>query len=83
MGANADVTEVIDAHRQALRDGGIVQAPAPTENAVTIECPVNLRKETIRITKRAEPAQGVYKVTCTLDIKTSSRLKVEVFRLIE
>ena len=49
IGANSEVTTAIEAHRQALREGGIVQPPAPTESLTTIECPVNLRKDSIRI----------------------------------
>jgi len=47
VGANADVTSAIEAHRQALREGGIVQPPAPTETLKSIHCPVNLKKESI------------------------------------
>ena len=80
MGANQDVTDVIDQHRQALRDGGIIQAPAPTEKAVTIEFPVNLKRDSVRLTKRVEPAEGVYKVTCSLDMQTPIYLQVKLFR---
>lgn len=49
IGANSEVTLAIEAHRQTLREGGIVQPPAPTESLTTIDCPVNLRKDSIRL----------------------------------
>ena len=51
IGANSDVTSAIEMHRQALREGGFVQPPAPTETIRTIRCPVNLRKDSVRLTK--------------------------------
>ena len=83
MGANIDITSVIDAHRQVLREGGIVQAPAPTENAVAIECPINMRRDSIRVTKRAEPAEGVYKVTCLVDLDEPALLRVKLSRRVK
>ena len=64
MSANHDVTTVINNHREILRNGGIVQAPAPSQTVSTIACPVNLRKENFSLVKRGYPANGVYTLTC-------------------
>ena len=93
IGANSEVTNAIEAHRQALRDGGFVQPPAPTETVETIECPVNLRKDSIRILgasdnksnngdKSIEETLDECKLSilCSLDTEVESLLEVVVIR---
>ena len=72
IGANAEITTAIEAHRQALREGGIVQPPAPTETIKTIHCPVNLRKETIKLVSWRQRVQ----VECRLDLEMPSLVEL-------
>ena len=94
IGANSEVTTAIEAHRQALREGGIVQPPAPTESLTTIECPVNLRKDSIRIVGAEsssdnddksiggdeEDTSSTLSILCNLDIQIESLLEVNLIR---
>ena len=36
MGANTDVTDMVEQYRQTIREAGVPQAPAPTEQIDTI-----------------------------------------------
>ena len=90
------MTTAIEAHRQALREGGIVQPPAPTESLTTIECPVNLRKDSIRIlgAEKSDVTSGSahdksmgeqaesskLSILCNLDIQIESLLEVSLIR---
>ena len=75
-----------------MREGGVVQAPAPTESLTTIECPVNLRKDSIRIlgsesqdlsrdkSLGEEAEDSKLSILCNLDIQIESILEVSLKR---
>ena len=86
------MTGAIEAHRAALRENGIVQSPAPIETVKTIDCPVNLRKDSLRILGSTNDPNSTDKdlgevadesqlsVLCSLDIECESQLEVSVYR---
>ena len=52
MGANTDITEMVEMYRETLREAGMPQAPAPTEKVEAIQCPVNIRKESLILSNK-------------------------------
>ena len=52
-----------------------MQAPATSETVQTIDCPVNLRKDSVRLEKRPNLV-----LECSLDVQMESVLRVKVMR---
>ena len=73
MGANTDITEMVEMYRETLRESGLPQAPAPTEKVEAIQCPVNMRKESLIL-----GSEG--KISCFVDIDVSALVVVRLKR---
>ena len=74
MGANTDVTDLVEEYRQTIREAGIPQAPAPTEQIDTIQCPVNIRRASLLL--KTKPLS----LSCLIDNNTETMLKVQLKR---
>lgn len=69
-----------------------MQSPAPIETVKTIDCPVNLRKDSLRILGSTNDPNSTDKdlgevadesqlsVLCSLDIECESQLEVSIYR---
>ena len=74
MGANTDITDMVEMYRETLRESGLPQAPAPTEKVEAIHCPVNIRKESLILSNKGK------NISCIVDIDVSALVEVRLNR---
>ena len=74
MGANTDITDMVEMYRETLREAGMPQPPAPTEKIEAIQCPVNIRKESLVLSSKTNSIQ------CNIDIDVSAIIEIRLKR---